>query len=128
MLKPTRETFADFPQQIDSWAGAPIALEPEILGALKDTDTYNGDFTEEHVAGGEAAASVSIFVAYCDSLSTAAAIHSPRVCLPGSGWEFAFFAESNFSDVVKGATGTYNYVPIQKGEQKILMYYWYQQR
>jgi exosortase D (VPLPA-CTERM-specific) len=123
-----RQSFTDFPQQIGGWAGAPIALEPEILGALKDTDTYNGDFTEGHNAEGGAAAPVSLFVAYYDSLSTAAAIHSPRVCLPGSGWEFASFEERNFGDVISGATGTYNHVLIQKGEQKILMYYWYQQR
>ncbi|MGA2412335.1 MAG: exosortase C-terminal domain/associated protein EpsI, partial [Candidatus Binataceae bacterium] len=48
--------------------------------------------------------------------------------LPGSGWEFASFQEGNFSELKPGASGTYNQVLIQKGEQKILMYYWYQQR
>jgi exosortase D (VPLPA-CTERM-specific) len=128
MPKLARQSFTDFPQQIDGWAGAPIALEPEIVGALKDTDTYNGDFTEGHNVEGRVAAPVSLFVAYYDSLGTAAAIHSPRVCLPGSGWEFASFEEKDFGDIVKGAGGTYNRVLIQKGEQKILMYYWYQQR
>jgi exosortase D (VPLPA-CTERM-specific) len=128
MPKLVRQSFTDFPQQIGGWAGAPIALDAEILGALKDADTYNGDFTEGHNAEGAAAAPVSLFVAYYDSLSTAAAIHSPRVCLPGSGWEFASFEERNFGDVINGVTGTYNHVLIQKGEQKILMYYWYQQR
>jgi EpsI family protein len=71
---------------------------------------------------------VSLFVAYYDSLSKGAAIHSPRVCLPGSGWEFASFAERNFSELAPGVAGTYNYVLVQKGKQKILMYYWFQQR
>ena len=132
MPKLVRQNFLDFPTQIADWNGAPTPLEPGILDALKDTDTYNGDFTKgaaaTAAAGGVSASSVSLFVAYYDSLSTDAAIHSPRVCLPGSGWEFAAFEERNFSDVVAGAKGTYNRVLIQKGEQKILMYYWYQQR
>jgi exosortase D (VPLPA-CTERM-specific) len=128
MPKMTRQSFADFPERIAGWAGAPIAIDPETLSGLKDTDTYNGDFSEAPAAGSHVAAPVSLFVAYYDSLSTAAAIHSPRVCLPGSGWEFASFEERNFNDVVDGATGTYNHIVIQKGEQKILMYYWYQQR
>ena len=48
--------------------------------------------------------------------------------MPGAGWEFASFQERNFSELDPGASGTYNHVVIQKGEQKMLMYYWYQQR
>jgi exosortase D (VPLPA-CTERM-specific) len=120
---PVRESFASFPQRIDRWVGRPSALEPEILGVLKDTDTYSGDFVEE-----TGDLPVNLFVAYYDSLSKGAAIHSPRVCLPGSGWEFASFEQRKFGELIPGATGTYNYTLLQKGEQKILMYYWYQQR
>jgi exosortase D (VPLPA-CTERM-specific) len=123
MPPPVREGFASFPQRIGDWTGKPAGLDPEILDALKDTDNYLGDFVEK--PGG---VPVNLFVAYYDSLSKGAAIHSPRVCLPGSGWEFASFQEGNFSELNPGASGTYNHVLIQKGEQKILMYYWYQQR
>ena len=77
---------------------------------------------------GARSAPVNLFVAYYESLTKNAAIHSPRVCLPGSGWEFASFNERNFSDLVPGMPGTYNNVVIQQGDQKMLMYYWYQQR
>jgi EpsI family protein len=90
---------------------------------LKATDYYTGSFTKISDV-----APVNLFVAYYDSMNKGAAIHSPRVCLPGSGWEFASFEERNFSDLAPGVAGTYNYVLLQKGEQKILMYYWYQQR
>ena len=123
MPTPARESLASFPQRIGDWTGRPAGLDPEILDALKDTDNYIGDFVEK--PGG---APVNLFVAYYDSLSKGAAIHSPRVCLPGSGWEFASFQERNFSELNPEASGTYNHVLIQKGEQKILMYYWYQQR
>jgi exosortase D (VPLPA-CTERM-specific) len=123
MPNPVRESFAGFPRQIDYWTGQPVQLDQETLDKLKATDTYDGDFVE-----GRGVPAVNLFVAYYDSLSKGAAIHSPRVCLPGAGWEFASFEERNFNDLAPGAPGTYNRVLIQKGEQKMLMYYWYQQR
>jgi exosortase D (VPLPA-CTERM-specific) len=119
----TRDSFAGFPRQISEWTGQPIPIDSETLTALKDTDNFEGEFSAR--SGG---AKVDLFVAYYDSLSKGAAIHSPRVCLPGSGWEFASFQERDFGELDPGVAGTYNYVLIQKGEQKMLMYYWYQQR
>ena len=118
-----RENFADFPQHMADWTGQSMPLDADELAILKATDTYNGDYVE-----GLGAPAVNLFVAYYNSLSKGAAIHSPRVCLPGAGWEFASFQERNFSELDPGASGTYNHVVIQKGEQKMLMYYWYQQR
>jgi exosortase D (VPLPA-CTERM-specific) len=118
-----RESFVSFPRQIDSWTGQPAPLDLGVLDVLKATDTYSGDFSEGH-----GIPPVNLFVAYYDSLSKGAAIHSPRVCLPGSGWEFASFEQRNFSELEPGVPGAYNHVLIQKGEQKILMDYWYQQR
>jgi EpsI family protein len=120
---PKREQFVDFPQHIDLWTGLPEEIEPATMKILRATDYYMGNFTK--VSHGTP---VNLFVAYYDSLNKGAAIHSPRVCMPGSGWEFASFEERNFSDLAPGIAGTYNYVLLQKGEQKILMYYWYQQR
>ena len=120
---PVRESFAEFPPRIDRWTAQRGQLGPGIVDTLKATDYYIGDFVET-----SGSPSVNLFVAYYDSLSKGAAIHSPRVCLPGSGWEFAWFEERDFSELATGVPGTYNYVLVQKGEQKILMYYWFQQR
>ena len=119
-----RDNFSGFPRQLGGWSGQATVLDAETLDALKATDTLNADFVQSAHAQ---AAPVNLFVAYYDSLSKGAAIHSPRVCLPGSGWEFASFEEKNFSDLDPGMSGSYNDVVIQKGEQKMLMYYWYQQ-
>jgi exosortase D (VPLPA-CTERM-specific) len=123
MPTPTRESFATFPRQVDSWRGQPQQLDRESLDGLKPTDYYVGDFVDASNIP-----PVNLFVAYYGSLNRGAAIHSPRVCLPGAGWEFASFEERSFSNLATGAPGTYNYVVIQKGEQRILMYYWFQQR
>jgi len=120
--KPERETFAFFPQQIDSWTGQQSHLDTTTLQTLKATDYYAGDFS----VGRKPA--VNLFIAYYESLARGEAIHSPRVCLPGAGWEFSTFEEKNFSDLAPGMNGTFNRVVIQKGREKMLMYYWFQQR
>ena len=120
---PARQSFAMFPPNIGAWQGREQRLEPDVITALKATDTYIADFSET-----TSKSPVNLFVAYYDSMSKGAAIHSPRVCLPGSGWEFASFEERGFDELQAGAAGTYNRVTIQKGSQKILMYYWFQQR
>jgi exosortase D (VPLPA-CTERM-specific) len=119
----TRQSFSEFPREIGRWTAQRGRLDTEIVDTLKATDYYVGDFVEASDTP-----PVNLFVAYYDSLSRSAAIHSPRVCLPGSGWEFASFEERNFGEIATGVTGTYNYVLIKKGEQEILMYYWFQQR
>ena len=120
---PVRQSFATFPNHIGEWTGRETQLEPEIVNTLKATDSYIGDFSEPTDRE-----PVNFFVAYYDSLSKGAAIHSPRVCLPASGWEFASFEERNFSELSPGTAGTFNRVIVQKGQEKILMYYWFQQR
>jgi exosortase D (VPLPA-CTERM-specific) len=121
--KPSRENFAGFPRQLGEWSGKEGQLEPEVLAILNTSDYYVGDF-----ANAPKATPVNFFVAYYDSMSKDSGIHSPRVCLPGNGWEFASFEQKDFAELSPGAQGTFNRVMIQKGEQKLLMYYWFQQR
>jgi exosortase D (VPLPA-CTERM-specific) len=118
----SREVFSSFPRQLGNWNGREGRLDPDVLSILKATDYYVGDFAQ---SGPQ---SVNLFVAYYDALSKGAAIHSPRVCLPGAGWEFAAFEERPFTELSTSTPGTFNRVVIQKGEDKILMYYWYDQR
>jgi exosortase D (VPLPA-CTERM-specific) len=118
----SRELFSSFPRQLGDWAGREGRLDPDVISALRATDYYVGDFSEPNIQA------VNLFVAYYDALSKGAAIHSPRVCLPGAGWEFAAFEERQFTELSPSTPGTYNRVIIQKGEDRILMYYWYDQR
>ena len=121
--KPARESFVGFPRQLGEWSGKEGQLQPEVLAILNTSDYYVGDFSN-----GPKATPVNFFVAYYNSMSKDSGIHSPRVCLPGNGWEFASFEQKHFADLSPTAAGSYNRVIIQKGEQKLLMYYWFQQR
>jgi len=121
--KPVREGFSAFPATLGEWSGREGQLEPEISATLKATDYYTGDFSEASNRS-----PVNLFVAYYDSLNKGGAIHSPKVCLPGSGWEFTSFDQRSFDELAPGTAGNFNRVIVQKGGQRILMYYWFQQR
>ena len=121
--KPARENFSGFPREIGAWMGQEEYLDATALKIVKATDYYMADYTRS-----PASTKVGLFISYYNSLSKGAALHSPRVCLPGSGWEFASLEQRDFNELQPGTPGTFNRVVIQKGEHKILMYYWIQQR
>jgi exosortase D (VPLPA-CTERM-specific) len=120
---PSRLTFSTFPQRIGDWSSHEGQLDPAVLAVLKSSDYYVSDFSEPG-----SSIPVNVFVAYYDSLNKGAAIHSPQVCLPASGWEFASIEQRDFRELTPGTSGSFNRVVVQKGQQKILMYYWFQQR
>ena len=56
-------------------------------------------------------------------------MHSPEICLPGGGWEIAWLERSDITD----SMGTdypfrINRAIIQKGEFKMMVYYWFRQK
>jgi len=70
---------------------------------------------------------VWLYVGYYQSQRTGSTYHSPKNCLPGGGWQFV---ESDQVPVpVPGAESiTINKVLIQKGLDKQVILYWYQDR
>ena len=70
--------------------------------------------------------SLSLFIAFFRTQRAGVVPHSPRICLPGAGWK----SESlTYQDVaVPGRTEPINinrYV-VSRGENKSIVYYWYQ--
>jgi EpsI family protein len=75
----------------------------------------------------QAAAPVWLYVGYYGSQRTGATYHSPKNCLPGGGWVF------KSSELVKGVLpgrpgDSINRVVIEKGFDRQLILYWYQDR
>ena len=54
-------------------------------------------------------------------------MHSPEVCLPGGGWEIAALERRRATEV-SATSFTYNRAVIQKGTQRMLAYYWFEQQ
>lgn len=118
-----REPFVLYPAQVGEWnAGIPKTLEPEVARTLGADDYHSVTFTNP-----DAAAQVDFFVAWYDDQSQGGT-HSPEICLPGSGWEIAWLERVDIAPEL-GLSEPYNLnrAVIQKGETRMLAYYWFEQ-
>lgn len=122
---PPRDSFALFPHKIGDWhqLGPAEDLEPDIARALQADD-----YRLATLASPQAAAAVGLFMAWYADQSRGG-VHSPEVCLPGGGWEIAWLERSDITARI-GATRPFNLnrAIIQKGEARMMVFYWFQQR
>jgi exosortase D (VPLPA-CTERM-specific) len=120
-----RESFALFPSEIGGWdqAGPAETLEASVARTL-GADDYRS-VTLVHP---DHAASVGLFIAWYADQSQGG-VHSPEICLPGGGWEIAWLERSDITERI-GSDRPFqlNRAIIQKGETRMMVYYWFQQR
>jgi len=71
---------------------------------------------------------LSLYLGYYEEQREGSMIHSPKHCMPGSGWNPV--ESSVVSISVSGSNQSYkvNRILFQKGMDKIIMHYWYQGR
>ncbi|HTW74912.1 MAG TPA: EpsI family protein [Steroidobacteraceae bacterium] len=83
-------------------------------------------------AGAGAAAAglpVNLYVAWYDTQRPGDSTHSPKACLPGGGWRINDMRQIELPSVrASGQPLRANRVLIQYGDQRQLVYYWFQQR
>lgn len=122
-LIPARTDFSAFPNQIDSWSGRKEPLEREYLDALKLDDYVMANYQRN---GGEL---VNFYVAWYESQRTGNSAHSPRSCIPGGGWRITSLEQVALPGVMAGNVQVVaNRALIEFGDQKQVVYYWFQQR
>jgi exosortase D (VPLPA-CTERM-specific) len=120
---PTRASFAEFPLELSGWRGQKGTLEAVFTDALKLDDYLMADFADG------AGHSVNVYMAYYNSQRKGEAVHSPRSCLPGGGWQLRDFDQRTLHDVqIDGTPLRVNRTLIELGNQRQLVYYWFQQR
>lgn len=121
---PARNEFNTFPLIKNGWIGRESRIEDQkILDELSVTDYMLVDYRES-----SSSLPVNFYVAYYESQRKGSAIHSPRSCLPGGGWKISQLSQQILEDV-PGAQGLrLNRAIIRKGDNKQLVYYWFQQR
>jgi EpsI family protein len=114
---------------------APLETLPNQMYGYKGTDMTISE-AEQRVAGMSAYSfrtfsrdtvlDFSIYVGYYDHQTQGKTIHSPKNCLPGSGWEA--LQQSEIEIRTPGGTETVNRYLLQNGQQRALVFYWYQGR
>jgi len=118
-----RDPFAAFPARLEhGWEAGPARfLEPDVERILAADDYHSVNLFKAGVT-----APVDLFMAwYKDQMR--GGVHSPEVCLPGAGWEIAQLERVDVSaEFGAGSRFTLNRAIIQKGTERMLVYYWFE--
>ena len=69
--------------------------------------------------------SVGLYVGFYKSQQTGETIHSPKNCLPGTGWQ-PLKASKVLLRMPNGGTYTVNQYIVENKREKLLVLYWYQ--
>ncbi len=119
---PTGPALDLFPSQLAQWRETQnFPVEQEIREQLKADDMLNRLYT-----GADGREMAGLFVAYFKTQRTGQSPHSPKNCLPGSGWEPE---ATGFLDVtVQGQPEPIriNRYVVSHGDETSVVLYWYQ--
>jgi EpsI family protein len=124
---PPRSNFSEMSDQIGDWrCQQREVMEDAVLNNLMVTDYISCSFY--NATDKEA---VHLYVGYHErqtrdrSTGKATAIHPPEHCLPGSGWDVI---DSSIVPINAGSAGEAKRFIIARGNQRSLVYFWYQSR
>jgi EpsI family protein len=120
---PPSRPLGQLPHELGTWNMAGEAfVDKDTLDVLKADDTVSRVYKNSS-NGAEA----FLFVAAFRSQRNGKAPHSPKNCMPGSGW--TQLSSENYSIDVGAATPiVVNRYVIEHGEERELVLYWYQSR
>lgn len=117
---PPQSGLSSFPSQIGEWRGRDVPFSPgelEVLGP--------GEFLLRDYVSSAGKPFINVYIAFFPSQRTGDTIHSPKNCLPGSGW--APMQSTRISVArTDGATISINRYIVANRDNRDLVFYWYQ--
>ena len=117
--QPSAMELTAFPSEIGEWRSRTFDIDPSVREVLGP-----GDFLSRiYYAPGRP--SIDFFIAYFASQRTGNTIHSPKNCLPGSGWTPLDSSVLRIAVPDRGTIAVNRYL-IGKGADRQLVLYWYQ--
>ena len=118
---PVRRSFDQFPAQTGAWTlVSNTVFSDDVLEALKPTDYIYSRYINRD--GGV----VTLYVGYHDGGKESGEIHSPKHCLPGSGWHELSSGRRQLD--TGGESLNLAQAVYRKGEDSELFLYWFQVR
>lgn len=116
---PPHQELGAFPERIGVWSGTDITIPRADLDVLGP-----GNFLERRYSAPDRP-DVDLFIAYFAAQTTGDQIHSPKHCLPGSGWS-PFYSTVVHVPWAKGQVLNANYYALQLGSDREVVLYWFQ--
>lgn len=114
-----RQRLDDFPMVLADWTGQEFPIEQRLVDAVAVDDHLSRSYV------GPDQATLVLYIGYYRSQRAGSTIHSPKNCLPGTGW---YPVSSEILDITAtdGSSVPVNLYVIQKGLDRQVVLYWYQ--
>ncbi len=116
---PPRRALNSFPQQLEPWTSNDIPIDQDTLDVLG-----HGEFLHRSYQTQVDQPDVDLFIAYFPSQRAGDTIHSPKHCLPGSGWSPIESRRISLSFPGHAPFPATRYL-IAKGDFRQVVLYWY---
>jgi len=117
---PPRKQFSSFPKQIGEWSGTVSYFDQYVYNILGVDDSililFNGPDKKQ----------VQVYVSYYQSQREGGLIHSPKNCMPGSGWKIVSTSTEEVTTSKKNIKVMK--LLIEKDLNKQVVLYWFQSR
>jgi EpsI family protein len=112
--------LSSVPVLVDGWLGKDNPpLDQATLDVLLPTSYLERTYSRD-------GRRLELFISYYAQQRAGEAMHSPKHCLPGAGWEIWNYATVRVP--VGGQDYTINRYSIQNGGNRMVVLYWYQSR
>jgi EpsI family protein len=118
---PVRQPLRTLPRTLGDWpAREDSVLDPDVIRTLELSDYLMRRDVDP------SGRSVWLYVGYWAAQRRGAQMHSPKNCLPGSGWEAVDSAIVQLPVPSSDGPISLNRYLVQKGTEQQLVLYWYQ--
>jgi EpsI family protein len=118
--EPLAASLETIDRKIGDWDFASdIPLSADVLQALRPTSVLSRIYRR-------GSTKAALLIVYYANQRAGESLHSPKNCLPGSGWEVWDY--STVGVPVAGRTITVNKYGVHKGAARMMVLYWYQSR
>lgn len=118
---PLTAPLTSLPKDINGWRSVlETPMEADVANVLKADDTINRAYVSP-----DGMASANLFIAYFKSQRQGVSPHSPKVCLPSSGWEPVNSEIVQVKLPYFDSPQPINRYTVQRGSDKSVVMYWY---
>jgi EpsI family protein len=118
---PLHAPLRDFPVTLAHWQGVDQPLTDETIKAVAVDEYVNRIYSDNSKQP------VQLYIGYYKSQATGDTIHSPKNCLPGSGWDPVSTGRVLLT-APDGKQLSVNEYIVEKGIDRDVVLYWYQSR